>query len=442
MHIYKTPSQMLAYIAVTLATIGLYSMANATGITPSNTPLANIDRALSNLVLTISAEFPTADTSSYGTIGSSGNPDTTSYNPAIIYYGYFNPAKCYTYSTTNTYFSQATCTTGTPKGNFLNWASMSVLDQFRQTMTGGLRWIDTANTTVLQRSFMDALPGTVSDTTVNSGDINAPNRVATTADAGNLGTTGTAQSGPYIYKISGMGDKMLVKSGSTMSWGSSTAAQRAIQDCATLTTTMGGTTPMCYHIRVKVCDPAVGVETNCTKYGSNYKPEGLMQQYNQNMRFAAFGYLADYTKTQNQQGGVLRGRMKSVGPTLADPINISTVNSKKEWDPITGVFVVNPDPADATASSTLSGITIGNSGVINYLNKIGQAANTANGYAYKYYDPMAELYYDSLRYLRGIAASTTSMANAVSSKSQGFDGFPAINLTGHKILHYKSIFVV
>lgn len=428
-------TQMLSRVAIVALSAWLQcGIAHAAAIVPSNMPLSNIDRALSNVVLTISAEFPTADTSSYGAIGSNGNPDTSTYNSATTYYGYFNPAKCYAYSTTDTYFSQATCTSTTPKGNFLNWASMSVLDQFRQTMTGGLRYIDTTTTTVLQRSFLDTLAGRgagVIETTVNSSNINAPNRVATAADAGNLGVVaGTAQSGQYIYKISGMGDKMLVQSGSTMSWGSSTATQRAMQDCSTLSTTMGGTTPMCYHIRVKVCDSTVGVETNCTQYGSNYKPEGLMQQYNQNMRFAAFGYLADYSQTKDQQGGVLRARMKSVGPTLADPINISTVNSNKEWDPTSGIFVVNPDTADATASSTLSGITISNSGVMNYVNKIGQAANPSNGYAYKFYDPMAELYYDSLRYLRGIAYSATSMANAVSSKAQGFDGFPAIKFGG------------
>ena len=428
-------------------------LAHAAAVVPSQTPLANIDRALANVVLTISAEFPTADTSSYGAVGSLGNPDTTVYDSTKTYYGYFNSDMCYTYVTitpvtdTNTYFQQTPCVSGiTPKGNFLNWASMGVLDQFRQTMTGGLRLVDTVGTTILQRAYFDTLPGGgspsypgVSEAGVNAGNINAPNRVATTTDAGNLGKTdGTAQAGvQFMYKISGMGDKMLVKSGSTMSWGTSTAPQRALQDCPTLSTTMGGAvpaTPMCYHIRVKVCESGK-LETNCIPYGVNYKPEGLMQAYNQNMRFSAFGYLSDYTQTQNQQGGVLRARMKSVGPTYADPVNVANPNPNKEWDSTTGVFIVNPDTVDATASTVLAGFTVTNSGVLNYLNKFGQPSNypagfSTLGYAYKYYDPFAEIYYDSLRYLRGLPASTQSMANAVSTKKSNFDGFPAIKYKG------------
>ena len=47
------------------------------------------------------------------------------------------------------------------------------------------------------------------------------------------------------------------------------------------------------NARVKVCDASVGLEANCKQYGSNYKPEGLIQQYAQKLRFSAFGYLND-----------------------------------------------------------------------------------------------------------------------------------------------------
>lgn len=435
---YSTLSKL---VAITLVTLCLFEIANAAAPVPSNTPLQNIDRALSNVVLTLSAEFPTADTASYGVTGYS-----PTYIAASTYYGYFDPTKCYSYNTTTTYFSQTTCTATTPKGNFLNWASMTNIDQFRQTMTGGSRFIDTQTLTVLQRSFMDTLPGNITDTGVNSSNINAPNRVATTVDAGNLGAGASAQSGQYIYKIAGMGNKILVQSGNTVTFMGGTTnatklAQMANQDCATLKATYktgnSNNDPpwTCYHVRVKVCESAANHETYCTQYGSNYKPEGLMQTYNQNMRFAAFGYQADYSKVPDQQGGVLRARMKSVGPTLADPINISSPNAGGEWDAATGIFITNPDTADAAASSTLSGITIDNSGVMNYLNKFGNAANSSTGYAYKYYDPMAELYYDSLRYLRGIPASSQSLTNADSSHPQVFDGFPIINFQGLGTAH-------
>jgi type IV pilus assembly protein PilY1 len=425
-----------------------------TTITPSNMPLANIDRALSNVALTISAEFPTADTSAYGTVGSNNNPSTQVYNSSTTYYGYFNPAACYQYVTptpptaitnSNTYFQPTTCTTTTPKGNFLNWASMSVLDEFRQTMTGGTRLVDTTTNTILQRSFMDTNPGNITETTVVSTDINAPLRTASTPDAGNLGVVaGTAQSTSstvtYIYKISGMGDKMVVASTSasspSLSITAATTAQWAMDDCQALKTQLGSSTAMCYHIRVQVCNPSapLGVETNCTQYGSNYKPEGLMQTYNQNMRFAAFAYLNDYTGTELQQGGVLRARMKSVGPTIPTALNATTTNAYAEYSSVDGTFYTNPNPADATASTTLSGITIANSGVINYLNKFGYPSNSTitntTGKSYKYGDPMAELYYDSLRYLRGLANDTQAMSYATSSYAQRFDGFPAIPFAG------------
>lgn len=38
-------------------------------------------------------------------------------------------------------------------------------------------------------------------------------------------------------------------------------------------------TPTDYYVRVKVCDPSIGLEKNCKQYGSNYKPVGLLQKY-------------------------------------------------------------------------------------------------------------------------------------------------------------------
>jgi len=38
-------------------------------------------------------------------------------------------------------------------------------------------------------------------------------------------------------------------------------------------------TPTDFVVRVKVCDDSVGLEENCKKYGSSYKPVGLLQKY-------------------------------------------------------------------------------------------------------------------------------------------------------------------
>ncbi|MFN3333381.1 MAG: pilus assembly protein PilY, partial [Caldilinea sp.] len=66
-----------------------------------------------------------------------------------------------------------------------------------------------------------------------------------------------------------------------------------------------------YEVKVKVCDPAKGLEANCKAYGNVYKPEGLIQRYADKMRFGVFAYTNDISQTRD--GGVLRAPMHYVG---------------------------------------------------------------------------------------------------------------------------------
>lgn len=185
-----------------------------------------------------------------------------------------------------------------------------------------------------------------------------------------------------------------------------------------------------YTVRVKVCDPSAGaggVEANCTQYGNNWKPEGLVQQYAGDIRFSAFGYLNDSSATRD--GGVLRARQKFVGPTMPVPGQPDTANTAgREWDPATGQFVRNPDRDDALATTTTA-VPIADSGVINYLNKFGQIY-PGN---YKDYDPVNELYYATLRYYRNLGNVAewsnlpgTGNATDVAARRKQLDGFPVI----------------
>jgi len=191
----------------------------------------------------------------------------------------------------------------------------------------------------------------------------------------------------------------------------------------------GGTGTNDYTMRVKVCDPSTaagGLEANCKAYGSNnYKPEGLIQQYSDKMRFSAFGYLNDSSGTRD--GAVLRARQKFVGPTNPVPGTTDAVNAAREWDETTGVFVRNPDPTDATATG------VSDSGVMNYLNKFGQLV-PGN---YKNYDPVNELFYAALRYYRNLgnvpAWSSTSGTNDAATRAAWIDGFPVITNWGDPI---------
>lgn len=156
------------------------------------------------------------------------------------------------------------------------------------------------------------------------------------------------------------------------------------------------------YIQLKACDATVGLETNCVSYASSHKPEGLMQRYATKLRYSAFGYLND--SDVKRDGGVMRSRMKYIGPTTPVPGSVALTNGATEWDASTGVMLDNPDATDATTTvanalaQTGLTITVANSGAMNYVNKFGLTSR-----ALKSYDPVSELYYAGLRYFRKLA---------------------------------------
>lgn len=172
-----------------------------------------------------------------------------------------------------------------------------------------------------------------------------------------------------------------------------------------------------YYVRVKVCDQASFPEsqTTCTLYGNgtSYKPTGTVQENALNMRFGAFGYLLDNSQTRD--GGVLRARMKDVGPLKAVPQNAPVTNSAAEWSATDGTYVNNPDAADATAT----GFGATNSGVINYLNKFGRKAG------YKSFDPVGEMFAEAIKYFKQSRTATTTYVSGLNSTM--VDGFPVIS---------------
>ncbi|MBC7413943.1 MAG: pilus assembly protein [Herminiimonas sp.] len=382
-------------------------------------PLSTSATVPGNLLLALSVEFPTAISSSY--------KGSTTYTAASTYLGYFDPNKCYVYRANTTtpsdsYFEPSVLapthlcasTSSLPlwSGNWLNWASMQTIDTFRYALTGGYRAknFDTTSITVLEKAY---------GSSQGSESSNAPAKSLTSA------TTVTGAT-PYTFaslnsQIWGLGNVLRVSgsvisaSGATASTAGSTAytSQNSYVNSGSSKASSNAVYDLV--IRVQVCKASPGLESNCTQYGSNYKPEGLLQQYSPKIRFGAFGYLND--GNINRDGGVLRAAMKFVGPTKPVPGQASTTNSAAEWSATDGIFLNNPDTADATAS----GVT--DSGVLNYLNKFGQFAK-----GYKTYDPISELYYAGIRYYKNqgnVSAYSdlgTNTANATTYK----DGFPVI----------------
>ncbi|GAB2595783.1 pilus assembly protein [Nitrincola alkalisediminis] len=157
--------------------------------------------------------------------------------------------------------------------------------------------------------------------------------------------------------------------------------------------------PIDFYVRVAVCVQGL-LESNCVQYKEGWKPEGLIQEYASRMRYSVFAFLNDHDALRD--GGVMRARQKYVGPVRLNPVSGQMEeNPNREWDPVTGVLVTNPDPNDASATNTYyaikdSNFHITNSGVINYLNKFGQLTEKQH----KSHDPVSELYYHALRYMK------------------------------------------
>ena len=187
-----------------------------------------------------------------------------------------------------------------------------------------------------------------------------------------------------------------------------------------------------FYSRVEVCGEDSGGLLDkrdyrfCKKYPSgHFKPVGVVQEYSDKLRMAAFGYALDQRLSWNNGkngrfGGVLRVPAKYVGPRTYDKNGTENTpasgNPRAEWNAQTGVFFDNPE---GVQSSTNSG-TLTASGVINYLNRFGRTNPTEMG-VYKKYDPASELYYETLRYLQGLEPSAAAVENLTPAM---YDGFP------------------
>lgn len=387
-----------------------------------------------NLALVPSVEWPTL--LSIANIGT--------YSSAKTYLGYFDAAKCYVYNSSGEWFEPNESATNRKcsgskqwSGNFLNWAGTPTIDPFRSALTGGYRYKDEEGLTVLEKAR-------------HTGQSNAGDRVNSTT--GYLPATEIAGATPansdwtsFNIRLSGQGvemlfsnwnDKMGANGSNTINVNEWTyydpnAAGQWNNGRLKTAYYVGNQVKSVYRlkIRVKVCVPGQ-LEANCKKYSdTNYKPEGLLQQYSSDIRYSVFGYLND--ESQQRDGGVLRAGQKYVGPLKRTPGTAGEIaNPNAEWSSETGILVQNPNPDDVTATNALFGRTITNSGVINYLNKFGQLTS----YNHKSNDPVSELYYSAFRYFRNLgnvpAYSTPTPGHNSTpgggTKDKWLDGFPVV----------------
>ena len=381
-------------------------------------PLFSTTKVPGNLALALSVEWPTATTAAY--------LSTTAYATSSTFIGYFNPEMCYQYvynSTTpsSSYFKPAVAASshvcsGYWSGNYLNWASMQTLDEFRWIMTGGYRSTDTNTATSTSDTKID---------TVLTKTWSASGR-ATSSNVPNKSTSLVSGATPFSWssattRIWALGSRMWITGTGSIDSATSATAYQA-QSGST-----GGSTVYEVYINVAACISAALKEDNCVLYGNAYKPEGLMQTYAMQLRYSAFGYLnhdgtLTGTTAQQRDGGVMRARMNYIGPKKPVPGSADVTNDGyPEWNGTTGIMPTNPAPLDASdtiSTFSLASTAVVQSGAMNYLNKFGFYSQ-----GYKSKDPVSELYNAVLRYYKGLANFSTYTTGTTAAYA---DGFPVI----------------
>ncbi len=471
----------------------------------SDIPLFSASNVPANLMLALSVEWPTGVVAAYtdaaiplvytnsagvtqqiycGGLNSSNNNRGYCYSSSMNYLGYFDYNKCYTYSTTTwpyttTSWPQATspyytttnpnngtipygvfvpsgtnrsngseCPTGKNlwSGNMLNWATMTKLDEFRQSLTGGYRIVDTASMTILQRARNTAQGGSGSPPTRQIGSGNP----SCTTPSGYAGCA-AANSSALIPTVIGDATFASAKNvylrsnnGGTELTNGSAAADRGVfiqiadntcflnQTSNSTCGTASANHMVQYYVRVQVCVSGA-LESNCnsahasTDYpgaGAYDKPEGLIQQNYQRIRVGVAAYVR--SSGVSQPNGMLRALLHDNGPTTYNGFGVrqsntstSALGGQTEWDGIsggnTGVFTANPDPNSASASKVTA------SGAINYLNQFGLIESS-----YESNDTLAELYWSALAYYKNLSLDSSFTSGLSSLTATQLDNFPAI----------------
>lgn len=356
-----------------------------------------------NLVLTPSAEYPTVI--SVANLGE--------YKLTGKYAGYFDSDKCYDYKRENIVHPKFGAITGgdgggyfTPvstgftvskncggkwSGHYLNWAATQTIDPFRKALTGGYRVVDTSNQTILEKATRGGVADLFPDGSV---DVTIAKKVSPYSVNNMISISNSVTS---FNNARGQAQNVKdYQKNKTISIGVQVKVDKNISTIQT----------EYFSVRVEVCKIGF-LESNCKQYGNHYKPEGLLQEYADDIRYSVFSYLN--INGNNVDGGVLRAPQDYIGPKRREPGVAGVSNNVfQEWDPQNGTLKVNP-----------RGDVIGNSGAINYINKFGEISNQL-----KSNDPVSELYYAALRYMRNVGNldSYTKQADTDLKK----DYFPVI----------------
>lgn len=320
------------------------------------------------------------------------------FKPSIDYYGYFNSHVCYEYSTTNGRFEAAQFTADKKcggnywSGNLLNYVAMSRADVLRKSLYGGARegssavlvrsrvprdshaWGKQLTATLSEQgSLLDYVPadfmvGTLSycNDAANSNlcatITGTTNTIKSRLDLGHTLVFANADDGSTpVIKVASAGSGVDITQW-VSSEGNANLNNTRFSDMVGMIAKVVSCTS--YDLQAAL---VLGRNANCRLYGSTYKPTGLLHKYSvdNNMEFALFTSI--YSSPRS--GAALRVGMRR----FASEID------------------ANGDFAAGGIVKTLDALMIykPNSGGYNS----GGDGNWGN--------PLAEMYYEVLRYYAG-----------------------------------------
>jgi type IV pilus assembly protein PilY1 len=354
----------------------------------------------------------------------------------IDYYGYFDNYKCYTYNSGDKRFNPTSLSVANAaatntkacsganewSGDFLNYLTMSRMDAIRKVLYGGYRSTDSNSDTILQRAYVPqdahSWGKEYKDVATDGYDITeyTPLSLPTSGRRHLFASTTLSDNGDPLLRV--------LTNESHRIWEWVSIERPVAGDRVEEGKTGPSVSPTDYVVRVKVCDPTEGVESNCKLYpGSNnkfgdsndvYKPIGLLQRYGETEQML-FGLISgSYEK--NTSGGVMRKTVSLISD---------------EIDAKTGEFEYQDNSSVKGIIKTIDKLRIKNFDYSNYAYGGWPDAWVVDrpmdeGEFTDWGNPTAEMMYEGLRYFAG-AGSATSAYDYSGSTDDGDLDLPKVS---------------
>ena len=383
-------------------------------------------------------------------VDADGNPIIeTTYKHSFDYFGYFDPTKCYTYSSGSDEFEPVSvstdkyCSGSQWSGNFLNWASMTRMDIVRKIFYGGTRSTDTGSKTVLERAHlpMDAhsfakyyngddlgrlTPFGSFRTDSNNGnndgfdDIDEGITLCNTTFNNTTGASQNSTQPPLLRVVEGNFQLW----NSNERWQCTYSSERAnagnsnIPPSSPETFNINGTNieidsgidaetrdpsnGQDFVVRVEVCkDGLIGTERCKTYPDGNQKPVGLLQTYGDD-GLIQFGLMTG-SYERNTQGGVLRKNISD----FSNEVNVNT-NGTFSFSTTSESIVRTLDRLRIWGYRYDDGTYRGGG---QFDDCSFQLNEIPTGRCNSWGNPISEIYKEAVRYLAGLSPQNSFSAN-------------------------------